>query len=95
MPRGQENSISVKTISDAYKHTSQDVPDELIEREDWNQEIVQVQICQRIQDEIERLEKTRTDSNPFLLSSDLKIQILNRLLQLILAPESLDRKSVV
>lgn len=53
-----------------------------------NLEIVKVQLIQRIQDEIARLEKTRTDTNPFLLSSDLKIQILNRLLQLILAPES-------
>ncbi|CDZ77625.1 Autotransporter protein or domain, integral membrane beta-barrel involved in protein secretion [Legionella massiliensis] len=52
-----------------------------------SQEIIFVELCQKIQDEITRLEASRTSYNPFVTSSDLKIQILNQLLQVILAPE--------
>lgn len=53
-----------------------------------------INASQKIEDEISRLNQGRTSYNPFVNSSDLKIQILNRLLQVMWAPESFSKEEL-
>lgn len=51
-------------------------------------------VCQKIKDEIARLEADRSKYNLFSFSTEEKINILNRLLQLLIVPESFPSESV-
>lgn len=53
-----------------------------------NNELQLIIICQKIKDEIARLEEYRTDYSLIYRSSEQKINVYNRLLQLLIVPES-------
>lgn len=63
-------------------------------RRHYENELEFVVVCQKIKDEIARLESYRSDYNLFAYSTEAKINILNRLLQLLIVPESFPNKPV-